>query len=237
MEVLVIIVSVVGFFLIRGLLRKRPRDRRRTDTITGKAYVTDGDGLRVAGQEIRLAGLDAPEWNQLAKHRDGYWFKHGKRVKSALIQRIGGKHVHVMIEKYDKYGRAIGTVTCNSEDVGAWLVREGHAIAAYGDQYKHLEREARRAGRGMWNHATNIDPRVWRHSNRQDAVDVVEPGQVPVEDSKPPRSALPDDVRLIELKWAWDCDSCGAKLPVGRKAYWSPKARGQAWCLMCFRNS
>ena len=58
MEVLVIIVSVVGFFLIRGLLRKRPRDRRRTDTITGKAYVTDGDGLRVAGQEIRLAGLD-----------------------------------------------------------------------------------------------------------------------------------------------------------------------------------
>ena len=35
-------------------------------TITGKAYVTDGDGIRVARQEVRLTGLDAPEWDQKA---------------------------------------------------------------------------------------------------------------------------------------------------------------------------
>ena len=48
-----------------------------------------------------------------------------------------------------------------------------------------------------------------------------------------PRSALPDDLRLIELKYAWNCESCGTRLPIGRQAYWSPKARGRAWCLMC----
>ena len=52
-----------------------------TRTITGKAYVTDGDGIRVARKEVRLAGLDAPEWDQKAKHQDGYWFNHGRRVK------------------------------------------------------------------------------------------------------------------------------------------------------------
>ena len=62
-----------------------------TRTITGKAYVTDGDGIRVARREVRLAGLDAPEWDQKAKHRNGYWFSHGKQVKSALIQEIGGQ--------------------------------------------------------------------------------------------------------------------------------------------------
>ena len=132
-------------------------------TIAGKAYVTDGDGIRVARQEVRIAGLDAPEWDQKAKHRDGYWFRHGKRVKSALIQEIGGKQVHVSVEGTDRFGRLLGTVTYKGRDIGEWLVREGHAIAAYSDRYRHVEREARYAKRGMWAHAHNFDPRAHRH--------------------------------------------------------------------------
>ena len=132
-------------------------------TISGKAWVTDGDGIRVARQEVRIAGLDAPEWDQKAKHQDGYWFSHGKRVKSALIQEIGGKHVRVSVEGTDKFGRLVGNVTYEGRDIGEWLVREGHAIAAYGDRYIHVEREAREAKRGMWAHAHNFDPRAHRH--------------------------------------------------------------------------
>ena len=154
---------VVLAFLLFLFRRKRPRRRRRTSVLTGKAYVTDGDGIRVSGQEVRFAGLDAPEFDQVAKHRDGYWFGHGKRVKSTLIREVGGRRVHVTVEEYDKFGRAVGIVTCNGKDVGEWLVREGHALAAYSDRYKHVEREARQAKRGMWGHAVNIDPRRWRH--------------------------------------------------------------------------
>ena len=143
------------------------RVKSPTRTITGKAYVTDGDGIRVAQQEVRLAGLDAPEWDQKAKHRDGYWFNHGKRVKSALIQEIGGKHVRVSIEGTDRFGRLLGTVTYRGRDIGEWLVREGHAIAAYSDRYKHVEREARKAKRGMWEHAHNFDPRAHRHREQR----------------------------------------------------------------------
>ncbi|MDE0371567.1 MAG: thermonuclease family protein [Rhodospirillales bacterium] len=143
--------------------RSPPPSRRHLGALVGKAYVTDGDGIRVSGQEVRFAGLDAPEYDQVAKHRDGYWFGHGKRVKSALIQKIGGEQVYVTVESYDKFGRAVGTIACNGMDVGEWLVREGHAIAAYSDRYKQVEQEARRARRGMWGYAVNIDPRRWRH--------------------------------------------------------------------------
>ena len=146
--------------------RQRVRTGRVDRRLAGKAYVTDGDGIRVSGQEVRFAGLDAPEWNQPAKHRDGHWFAHGKRVKSALIREIGGKSVQVIVEEYDKFGRAVGTVTCNGRDIGEWLVREGHAKALYSERYKHIEKEAKRGGRGMWGHAVNIDPRSWRHRTR-----------------------------------------------------------------------
>lgn len=186
MEIIAVAAIAAILFLVRSTLRRRPRrrssggnarasrprresGRRTARAISGKAYVTDGDGIRVSGQEIRLAGLDAPEWDQPARHRDGYWFAHGKRVKSALIREIGGRHVHVAIEDYDRFGRALGTVTCDGRDIGEWLVREGHAIAAYSERYKRVEREARSARRGMWAHARNIDPRAWRHRKAGDA--------------------------------------------------------------------
>ena len=135
---------------------------RRT-IITGKAYVIDGDTIRVARRTIRLSGLDAPELDQVAQHEHGYWYKQGLRVKSELIRVIGGKHVQVQVEGTDKYDRVLGTVLYEDKDVGEWLVRQGYAIAAYGDQYKHVEQEARRARRGMWGHAEAHDPRAWRH--------------------------------------------------------------------------
>ena len=62
MEALALLaIAVIYFlFLFKGLFKKRPGG-----TITGKAYVTDGDGIRVSGYTIRLASLDAPEWGQL----------------------------------------------------------------------------------------------------------------------------------------------------------------------------
>ena len=163
MEFLAILaVAVVVFLLLRGRRKRRPGS-----TITGKAYVTDGDGLRVSGYEIRIAGLDAPEYDQRAKHRDGYWFNQGKRIKSALIQTIGGKHVRVTVEDYDRYGRIVGAVTCDGKDVGEWLVRNGYAIAVYSNRYEDIELEARTEGRGMWGCAIAYDPRAWRHGKRR----------------------------------------------------------------------
>ena len=52
--------------------------------------VTAGDGIQVRGYCVRLASLDAPEWNQPAKHRFGFCFNQGKRVKRALKREVEG---------------------------------------------------------------------------------------------------------------------------------------------------
>lgn len=171
-------------FLFRLLVRAflsdaRPKRRYRGSVrskalrpgarIRGKAYVIDGDTIRVSRVNIRLAGLDALETDQVAKHQDGYWFKQGQRVKSALINEIGGKVVSVAVHGYDKYGRVVGTVSCDGRDINEWLVWNGHAIAAYGEQHRHVELDAQRAQRGMWAYAARYDPRTWRHDIQDNA--------------------------------------------------------------------
>lgn len=44
-----------------------------------------------------------------------------------------------------------------------------------------------------------------------------------------------NDFQLIELRYEESCPDCGVKLKVGAQAYWSPGARGQAWCRLCVR--
>jgi len=133
-------------------------------TITGKAWVDDADGIKVSGKKIRLARLDAPEWDQWAIDQRGMKINHGRRVRSALIRKIGGKNVRVTVleSERDPHSRVLGIVTCNGEDVNAWLVRNGYAIAAYGDRYKKEEREARAGNRGQWAYKEKIEPKTWR---------------------------------------------------------------------------
>lgn len=48
---------------------------------------------------------------------------------------------------------------------------------------------------------------------------------------------LPDGLKLITLKFDNGCGACGTQLKAGDRAYWSPAARGQAWCERCVRES
>ena len=151
------VAAILLLYLLKGRSKKRPGD-----TIKGWAKVTDGDGIKVKGYTVRLAGLDAPEWNQPAQHRFGFWFNHGKRVKRALSRELAGRCVQVKVEGHDRYGRVLGTVSCRGMDVGEWLVRSGHAIACFDSRYRAAEREARSERRGMWGYDQAYDPRAWR---------------------------------------------------------------------------
>ena len=111
--------------------------------LTGKSFVDDGDRIRVNGREARFACLDAPEWDQWAHHVDGYWARHGRRVKSALIQEIGGKRVRVTAMDVDRYGQAAGILFSVGRGIGEWLVREGLAIAVHSEEHQAGEAEAR----------------------------------------------------------------------------------------------
>ena len=91
----------------------------------------------------------------------------GKRVKSALIRKIGGKKVRVTVEGVDRYGRILGVVTCEDEDIGKWLVEKGYAVAAYGNRYVAEEAAARKSRRGRWSYAKVCDPYEWRQGKTE----------------------------------------------------------------------
>ncbi len=136
-------------------------------TLRGRGYATDGDGLRIHGQDIRLAALDAPEHKQPALTCEGRWIDHGRHVKSRLIERIKGRMLEVRVVDRDKYGRLVGFVTDDrGDDVNEWLVREGLAIAAYRVEYFRAEAHARARGLGMWGMREAYDPRGWRRGQR-----------------------------------------------------------------------
>ncbi|MCY4306384.1 MAG: thermonuclease family protein [Aestuariivita sp.] len=168
MEILFSFALLALIFVIRVIGKKsrciisREETNKIPAVISGAAFIIDGDGLRVNGYNIRMAGLDAPEYDQPAQDLNGKWFNQGKKVKSHLIQKIGGKTVEIQTHGRDKYGRVLGTVFCNGENINKWLVLRGFATAAYGRQYRAAEKWSQQKRLGMWELNQKYDPREWR---------------------------------------------------------------------------
>ena len=136
------------------------------ETLYGTCSVNDGDGITVSGERIRLAGVDAPETNQIAIDANVHAVAHGALVKRALKNKIDEKPVTVTVLGRDKFGRLIGIVWSDDDhkrSINEWLVLRGFAIAAYKQDYRRAEQWARERRLGMWAYRTVFDPRDWRH--------------------------------------------------------------------------
>ena len=66
-----------------------------TCVVTGSAYITDGDTIKIAKTQIRLFGIDAPELNH----------PHGMKAKWALHKLCKGQIVRAEILDEDDHGR------------------------------------------------------------------------------------------------------------------------------------
>ena len=125
-------------------------------------HVTDGDTvwLRAAPGEaawpVRLLGIDAPESCQ----------PHGPEAQAALAGRIARKRVRVYTEGQDGFDRTLARIELRGEDLGAWMVAQGHAWSqrwrGRPGAYDDLELRARREQRGLWRHPQPMAPRKFR---------------------------------------------------------------------------
>ena len=57
--------------------------------ITGPARIIDGDTIEIAGERIRLHGIDAPEANQTCLDENGKEWRCGQEATLALITMVG----------------------------------------------------------------------------------------------------------------------------------------------------
>jgi endonuclease YncB( thermonuclease family) len=119
--------------------------------ISGPATVVDGDTLTVAGNRIRLHGVDAPEASQVCT-RDGLPWRCGADATEALRKFLRGRQVACTPIDRDRFGRIVARCRAGGEDLGAWLVREGLAVAYTDFSWRYVPEElrARWAGRGLW---------------------------------------------------------------------------------------
>lgn len=102
-------------------------------TLCGKAYIVDGDTLKIQKTQIRLFGVDAPEMNH----------PFGKKAKWALHALCKGQMVTATITDVDTHGRTVAKCTLpDGRDLSAEMVKQGMAIdwpKFSGGIYKHLE--------------------------------------------------------------------------------------------------
>lgn len=131
-------------------------------TLRGDVIVHDGDTLTLAGERIRLEGIDAPEFQQRCTS-NGKDYACGREALWALRRLVAGGEVTCEGYQRDRYDRLLARCRVHDTDLGEALVAAGWALA-YGD-YDAVEAEARRAQRGIWAGSFEA-PRDWREEHQ-----------------------------------------------------------------------
>jgi endonuclease YncB( thermonuclease family) len=119
--------------------------------LTGVASVIDGDTLEIHGERIRLHGIDAPEADQVCTS-NSQQYRCGQKAALALSDFIARQTVFCGQRDTDRYGRVVAVCSVAGQDLGAWMVSRGHALAyrKYSLDYVPEEEAAAAARQGMW---------------------------------------------------------------------------------------
>ena len=121
--------------------------------------VVDGDTIIVRDVgRVRLIGVDTPETVHPGRPVEFF----GKEASTFTRRLVDGKRVRLEYDQQrtDRYGRTLAYVHLpDGTFVNAEIIRRGygHAYTRFPfkhlDQFRGLERDARRAGRGLWGSA------------------------------------------------------------------------------------
>ena len=134
------------------------------NNIYGKVVkIADGDTFTILDNKnkqhkVRFYGIDCPEkgqdYFQVAKD---FTSKHAK-----------GKNVRIEVKSTDRYGRKVGVVWINSNNLNAKLLQEG--LAWHYNQYDkslsyaNAEKTARLSKKNIWSHKKPVAPWEFRKS-------------------------------------------------------------------------
>jgi endonuclease YncB( thermonuclease family) len=117
----------------------------------GDYRAIDGDSFEIGKTEIRLHGIDAPEYRQTCKDHSRVQ-PCGKLAREALSKLIREKQVVCRLIDRDRYGRQVSLCRWDGRDIAEEMVRQGWALAyrKHSLTYVAAERDAKEARRGIW---------------------------------------------------------------------------------------
>ena len=131
--------------------------------ISGNAGITDGDTIRIGDNRIRLHGIDAPESRQNCETASGEIYACGAEATKRLAAFIAGRAVECEVRDIDRYQRSVAVCLVGGQDIGAWMVKSGWAIAyrKYSMDYVADEETAKSAKAGLWS-GEFVNPWDWK---------------------------------------------------------------------------
>lgn len=135
--------------------------------IAGTARPVDGDTLELAGQRIRLWGIDAPERVQMCEGALGV-YECGRDASAVLAAILRGQNAVCEPRDRDRYGRVVAICSTEAGDIGAAMVRQGWATdyRRYSQgRYAVEQSKAKAEGLGMWSGWFDM-PEDWRRRYR-----------------------------------------------------------------------
>lgn len=131
--------------------------------------VVDGDSLLARKNrdnksqkiEVRLWGIDSPEWNQ-------HFSKESKKFMKKTIQ---GKYVKAESRGYDKYGRLLALIYLeDNKTLNLLAIEEGYAwVHKYYcyedicDKWLLAQENAKKNKKGLWLNNNPVAPWVWKN--------------------------------------------------------------------------
>lgn len=139
--------AITAFALIFFLwLIAMKLQQHNEQVLAGPFAVVDGDTLSLAGERLRLRGLDAPELKQSCGAAEKTW-ACGQAARTRLAELVVADTTCRGAER-DKYRRLLVFCRAGEDDPAAQMVREGLAVS-FG-AYVLEEAQARLAHRGLW---------------------------------------------------------------------------------------
>lgn len=154
------------FFLIIAVLLAVAPAVANAENIVGRAAVIDGNTLEIQGTRISLHGIDAPESQQTCLV-DIKPSRCGEQAALALSERIGTQTVTCETKGRGQDQSVLAVCRADGEDLGAWMVSAGMAVAYRQDSTAYVRREKAAAKKktGIWRGAF-VKPWDWRRGRR-----------------------------------------------------------------------
>lgn len=134
--------------------------------IVGRSSVIDADTLEIRGSRVRLEGIDAPESSQRCGSEGREW-SCGQQAALALSDWIADRPVSCHRRGMDRYQRVLARCFVGNDDMQAWMVSNGWAMAyrRYSRDYVAAEEHAAATKAGIWRDEF-LPPWEWRQQRR-----------------------------------------------------------------------
>ncbi len=135
---------------------------------SGKTFAIDGDSLKVGGNEVRLFGVDAPEYSQNCFDAKNEEYACGRASFAFTKKLAAGKMVECVYAEKDKYNRYLGKCSVDGVSINEELVKNGMAViynfTESDAKMDELEASAKEKKIGIWQGAFQL-PKDYRKAH------------------------------------------------------------------------